>query len=123
MAPRRRRERRKSTLANRVGPPVERRLTQMNGDIWRIRDQRSIGIHQSTRKVETLLDIGRYGCLLQRPAHGLGDGHEAIGAVNRTISRGEKMRIRLGMILTRDSGEWDRIRLALGQAAESCLSP
>lgn len=56
----------------------ERHGAEMDRDEGRIGDEVTGMAEQGARVVEALFDVGRDGCLLQRPAHSLGYVHEAV---------------------------------------------
>lgn len=68
------------------------RLTEMYRHVGCVRDQRPVGVHQRATEVQTFLDIGRDGRLLQRSTHRFGYGHEAIGAAVFVVVILTKMR-------------------------------
>lgn len=51
----------------------------MDRDKWGVRHQVPVWSKECTREIEALLYVGADCGLLQRPAHGLGDAHEAVG--------------------------------------------
>ncbi|KAF3801852.1 hypothetical protein GCG54_00015074 [Colletotrichum gloeosporioides] len=59
---------------------------EMHRDVGSVGDEATVGAEDGTRKVETLLDVGGHGRLLQGATHLFGNGHEAMtedGQLNR----------------------------------------
>ena len=50
----------------------------MHRHVRRVGDQMALRVKHGTREIQPLLDVDRLGCVLQRDAHLLGDGHEQV---------------------------------------------